>query len=88
MSTTITLRKPLEIAGEVVSELTLREPLGGDIRRCGIPFTVKAGDVVIDSEAIAKYISVLAVVPPSTVDKLSAPDFLDCQNAVMLFFSE
>ena len=40
----------------------------------------------MDSDACAKYISELGGVPPSTVDELSAEDFVELQGTVISFF--
>lgn len=85
--TTITLTRPIQAHGEELRELTLREPTGKDLRTLGLPFTVSAsGQVNPDSGALARHIGVLAGIPPSSVDQLSATDFMTCTVAVLGFF--
>lgn len=89
--TEITLKNPIEVAGEQITSLQFKDPTVADIRKCGMPFTVDTNNgsrVVFDAEVIARYVSRLCAVPPSTVDKLSIPDFLQCQAVVMGFFGD
>lgn len=85
--TTIKLSNPITAHGEPLSELTLREPTGKDIRTCGSHITGNGrGGGSVDSEAIARYIAALADIPPSSVDLLSGRDFLQAQAVVLDFF--
>lgn len=83
---TIKLSKAIVAHGEELTELTLREPTGKDIRTCGSHITGNGRGGSIDTEAIARYISALAEIPPSSVDLLSGADFLKAQSAVLGFF--
>jgi hypothetical protein len=85
MSVTIKLRKPIQAHGKEIDELTLKEPTGGNLRRCGLPFGVGG---VVETENVAKLISELGSVPPSTVDRLCALDFKEALEVVMHFFVE
>ena len=89
--TTITLKKPIEVAGEKISELRFEELTVKMIREVGMPFSLDTsgkGTTDINAEAIAKYVHKLCKVPPSTVDKLSPADFMACTAVVMNFFGE
>src|SRR5438874_1489956 len=87
----IPLIKPIEAHGETLKELDLREPLGEDIEKCGIPFDVierDNGDVIsqFNTANAAKMICALASIPPSSFRKLSAPDTLKAMMALLSFF--
>lgn len=84
----VSLTRAIQAHGDDnVRELTLREPTGKDLRTLGLPFTISAtGQVNPDSAVIARHISALAGIPPSSVDQLSAADFMTCSIAVMGFF--
>ena len=85
--TRIPLLRPVEAHGETLRELALREPTGKDMRLMGLPFTITAaGQVQPDGAAIHRAIVLLAGIPPSTVDRLSAPDFMAATGAVLDFF--
>lgn len=89
MSTaTVKLFKPVIAHGNEIASLAFREPTGDDIIQCGFP--VHMGETVstINTAAIAKYISRLAQVPPSTVRQLSAADFQRCVGAIIPFFAD
>ncbi len=82
---TYKLKQPVE-QGEIVYEtLELREPTGKDVKTLGLPFTFK-GDLRMD--VICQYISTLAAVPPSVVDKLSAKDILQMVPILVGFFGD
>ena len=88
--TTVKLRKPIKAHGEDLAALELREPVGKDIRECGMPYKLESkGDselVVIDAGVSARYIARLAGIPLSSVDQLTAPDFNLAVGAVLGFF--
>ncbi|MBW6399982.1 phage tail assembly protein [Roseomonas sp. HJA6] len=88
MTTTVPLTKPIEAHGETLSELTLREPTGKDIRLCGMPFRIGAedGSIIIDTSAMAKMIGGLAGLPPSAIDKMPPSDWSAAMAAVLGFF--
>ena len=61
MTVKITLTKPIEAHGQKVSELELREPNGGDIAECGLPFEMAVGTNgqstgKVDGAAVLRYI--------------------------------
>ena len=87
---TVTLTNPIPAHGEDVNELTFREPTGSDISQCGVPFTLLPDGGVIqpDAAALRKMMSRLAGVPPSSIDKLVAVDWMKCMGAVLDFFGD
>lgn len=89
---TLSLTAPIEAHGETISILTFRPPTGRDIRECGLPFVLGQSDAghtsKFDGATIARYISKLAGIPTSSVDKLSAPDFLAATGIIGGFFAE
>lgn len=85
--TVIPLTKPISAHGEEITELTLREPTGKDIRVNGYPFTASGdGQIILIGASVCKYISTLAGIPASSVDALSATDFNALGWAVAGFF--
>ena len=85
------LTTPVQANGKEISELTFRKPNGKDIAENGVPFSsevTKSGGQRqhIDSAAIAGYISSLAGIPPSSVNMLSAEDFMSAMTEIMSFF--
>lgn len=93
MSATIKLSTPITAHDAQVTELTLREPTTADYIEIGAPMLIVMGDddsagVRIQPKAIARYISKLAGIPPSSVSALALNDFQACSKAVMGFFGE
>lgn len=94
MTVTVKLSTPIEVAGETISELTMREPTAREMRAIGDPFTPVYGAdgstraLNFDNEAVVQYLSKLCTVPPSTVDKLTAKDFLAARSELSRFFFE
>ncbi|MGB8364927.1 MAG: phage tail assembly protein [Rhizomicrobium sp.] len=93
MTVKITLTKPIEAHGQKVSELELREPNGGDIAECGLPFEMAVGTNgqstgKVDGAAVLRYISVLANIPPSSAKMLAPRDFMTALGEVLGFFGE
>lgn len=88
MSVTVPLRRPIEAHGETVTSITLREPLGGDIARIGMPVNVIGVGGHVDTAVVAAYIAELGGIPPSSVAKLSAADFLALTTEVVDFFAD
>ena len=78
-----TLTTPIEIAGKEVTELDLKE------KRLGFPFTVGADLTPAPRPSVcADYISRLAAISPSEVEKLSPRDFMAICWALISFFGE
>jgi hypothetical protein len=93
MSVKITLKKPITAHGKEITEIELREPCGGDVADCGLPFEVSEGANGgsagrIDTAAVAAYIAKLGNIPPSSVRSLCVPDFSSCMGVVMGFFGD
>ncbi|MBR0677948.1 phage tail assembly protein [Roseomonas alkaliterrae] len=90
MNVRIPLSTPIEAHGETLSEITLREPTGRDLRLCGLPYRIamETGEATIDAPAMAKMIAALAAIPPSAVDRLSAEDWQAAMGAVLGFFGK
>lgn len=91
MTVKVTLTTPITAHGKKIEEITLEEPKGKHIRRCGSPYSteiLRGGDVRIDfnSESIAKYVQELGNIPQTSVDSLSAADFMNLQDEVVRFF--
>ncbi|WP_413594711.1 phage tail assembly protein [Citrobacter youngae] len=71
----IKLIKPVLAHGEEIHVLEMREPTGKDVRELGFPYTASAdAGVKMDAGVIAKYISRLASIPPSSVDEIQPSD--------------
>lgn len=92
LAETVLLSKPVQAHGKEVDTLTFREPRGLDISQCGIPFALLPGKdgegevIQPDAAALRKMMSRLAGVPPSSIDMLTAGDWMRCMGAVMGFF--
>jgi len=83
----VPLSKPITAHGESLSVLTLREPGGKEIRTLGLPYRFGAdGSTIIEAAVVARFISELAGIPLSAVDKLPPPDWQKAMSAVLDFF--
>jgi len=85
------LSTPIQAHGKEIVEIDLKKPDGGTIRRCGYPFkieTAKSGSQIqhIDAQAVSNYVSELAGIPMSSVDKLSPEDYMTATAEVLSFF--
>ena len=91
MRKVLKLTAPIKAHGEMVSELSFREPVGSDIINCGYPFrSVGSGNEVqrtTDTKSVAAYISDLAQIPPSSVGQLSVADFQEAMLIVLGFLA-
>lgn len=88
----VTLRKPIQANGEEVSELTFREPTGGDIERAGNPVIVDvfSGDTVkitFDEKKMVQMMSRLAEIPPSSVRMMHPKDWNSIAWQLVHFFT-
>jgi hypothetical protein len=86
------LRKPIMANGAEVSELTFREPTGGDIERAGNPVIVDvfSGDTVkitFDEKKMTQMMSRLAEVPPSSIRLLHPKDWNTIAWQLVHFFT-
>jgi hypothetical protein len=83
----IKLSKPITAHGETLNELSLREPNGGDIAECGIPFEASGtGSGKIDTKSILAYISQLGAIPLSSARQMCPKDYLEAMATIMDFF--
>lgn len=91
---TVTLSKPYMAFGEMVQQVTFREPLGADIARHGNPLKLVGngkGQVILEDfkyDVIIAYIATLSdpPLPPSTVAKFVYADVSRCTAAIADFF--
>ena len=86
-----TLTTPIELAGKEVTELDIKEERLDTklIKRLGFPFTVGADLTPAPRPSVcADYISRLAAISPSEVEKLSPRDFMAICWALISFFGE
>jgi len=83
------LSKPIKANGEEVSVLELREPEGKDLIEIGMPMSFDAeGQTELKMKVIAKYISRLASIPPTSVYAISPQDLLEIAMEIVGFFGE
>lgn len=83
------LTKPVMAHGERIHVIDLKEPNGSHVRRLGYPFTLnKDFQIVLIGDVVARYISELGEVPPSTVDSMAPSDLYQLGLSVAYFFLE
>lgn len=88
MSTTFTLSRPIVHGSEEITELEFREPTTKDVNTLGMPFKLNADLISEPIPAVtAKYISRLASIPPSVVEKIDVMDYMKLLYLVMGFFT-
>jgi hypothetical protein len=85
------LTKPITAHGAEIAELELREPTGQEIIDIGFPYLIVIGDddeqsMRIQVKTVAKYISKLSGIPPSSVGNLSPNDISRLAGVVLSFF--
>lgn len=82
------LKKPVTAFGEPVTEVTLREPLAGDVMDLGMPFgiPVDGKQPEINTAVVGAYIGRLGDLPDATVRELAPADFTVLLGKVMGFF--
>lgn len=94
MSVTLALKKPIQAGDKEISELTFREPTGGDIMELGQPtLLLPSADgtsvaVEVRAGVIGRYIMKLAAIPLPSVKALAPSDFARCQGVVMDFLTD
>lgn len=85
---TFTLSQPIQHGTTEIVELTLREPTTKDVNDLGLPFKL---DASLISEPVpvvcAKYISRLAGIPTSVVEKIALSDYTMLLYRVVAFFT-
>jgi hypothetical protein len=73
--------------GESVSELSFREPKGGDINRYGNPVRMNSqGDWVIEERKMHYVMAALADILPPFLDQMDPRDWNYCAYELMRFF--
>ncbi|WP_417036100.1 phage tail assembly protein [Dakarella massiliensis] len=77
------LTAPVKRGEDTIEVLELREPTAKDIKVLGFPIT---GEKRVDAAVVYDYIERLAAIPPSTVDQISASDFIGLMALVLGFF--
>lgn len=87
----ITFSKPIKAHGEDVTEVELREMTGDDVMEIGFPYLIIIGDddeqaMQLRPKVIAKYVSKLGGIPPSSLKGISPVDFNGMTGVVMGFF--
>lgn len=85
----IKLKKSIEAHGNEINSLEFRELTTRDTINFGEPINYNAnGEAVINYKVVAKYISALASIPISSVEKLSIHDFKECKEIILSFFMQ
>ena len=84
----IKLSAPIEAHGETLDELDLREPTPADVRAIkSLPYALDRDENVhVRPDVVAQYISRLASIPNSSVDKIDLVDFNSICWTVAGFF--
>ena len=73
--------------GEVIKELSLREPRAGDINRYGNPVRFNsAGDIVHDERKMTYMIAALSGVLPPFIEEMHPRDWNTCAYKLQRFF--
>jgi hypothetical protein len=73
--------------GDMIKELTFREPTGGDINRYGNPCTVdQNGDVVILDRKMTTMIAVLSGILQPFIEMMDPRDWNSCAYRLRSFF--
>lgn len=89
----VELSKPIEVHGEQVETLELREPTTEDVMQLGVPqLLIPSADgesvgVEVRTKVVGQYIVRLAKIPMSSVKQLTIRDFNACTGVVMGFFN-
>jgi hypothetical protein len=89
----VQFKKPILAHGEEVSEIELREPTGKDVMELGFPYLVIISDgddqaIEVRAKVVGKYVSRLAGIPPSSLEKVSPEDFSMLMGVVLGFFGK
>ena len=91
------LTKPISVFGNLVHEITFREPNANDVIKCGFIYTL---DKRFDLDAMGRYVTHLGCVPegdgqaavqglpPGSVGQMSPLDFTRAMGEVVGFFSD
>ncbi len=85
---TFTLSQTIQHGTTEIVELTLREPTTKDVNDLGLPFKLDASLISEPVPAVcAKYISRLAGIPTSVVEKIALSDYTMLLYRVVAFFT-
>jgi hypothetical protein len=86
----VPLRKPVQAHGDMLNEMTFREPSGADIEAAGFPltfdFNTEPPTPSLNEKKMAAMMSRLAAVPPSTIKALDYKDWSTCAWSLAGFF--
>ncbi len=85
---TVSLVKPVDNGAEKISQLEFKEPTGKLISAIGYPLSFVDCGMQPSAKIISAYISRLAGVPPTVVEKLSAEDYSECLGVILGFFGQ
>lgn len=77
------LSRPVQFGSDMLETLDVREPTAKDIKVLGFPLNA---DKKVDTAIVYSYVSRLAAIPPSTVDQISATDFIGLMALIIGFF--
>jgi hypothetical protein len=82
------LHKPIRgNQNEEITELSFREPTGGDINRCGNPCRINfEGDVIIDEKKMSLIMANLSGVLSPLLDRMDPRDWTSCAYRLRGFF--
>jgi len=78
--TTITLKKPITVAGKLVDQLVLREPTTGELRAAGDGENATATVIILASRVCA--------VPEAAIEQMAASDYAKVQRFFMQFMRD
>jgi hypothetical protein len=87
------LSKPIQAHGQTISSLTLREEVtAGDLFKAGIPYKLETGRegttrLVFEPTAVRAMIAQLASIPTSSVDLLTASEFMQLADLIVGFMT-
>jgi len=86
----VILRKPVNAHGDVIGEITFREPTAGDIERIGNPITVGLYEnqpkMHFETQTMTMMMAHLAQVPPSTIRQMHPKDWNNAAWKLANFF--
>ena len=86
--TTIKLTQKINVLGQDINTIELREPTTRDVRRLGMPITVAtSGAAEINMDVCAKYVVALSNLTDGDIDKMSIDDFMNVAMMVVGFFN-
>ena len=82
------LSRPVQVLGQMVTSVSLREGNGLDISEAGFPMRFgREGETSIDGKAMTRMIARLAGWPETSVQAMSFGDWSACAGIVAGFFT-